>query len=188
MAKAKTSKSAEQIVSALKARLAGYQDSQTVCIGVNNAEVATYAQFYEYGWVQRVTPKQTGYFRRNYGMNLRVGTILNNPPRPFLRGTFKAEQTAWASALKKALVELGSTKAALTYVGAIAQEDVKQSLMSGGTKLEKFEERSDFTMAMLSSDYDDGQKLDGTGTLFRRTPGIRSGVLHRSITYWMKDK
>ena len=69
---------------------------------IDDPEVATYAAYNEFGWVQRVTPKQSVYLsgRLNYSVKkngfanapIKPGMTLSSSPRPFLRGTADAKK------------------------------------------------------------------------------------------------
>ena len=78
----------------------GNRAAKVVEVGVTDASIAEYAQYVEFGWVQRVTPKQSlflsGAIGRPVPMGdrgqpdfanaaIKPGVALVNPPRPFLR-------------------------------------------------------------------------------------------------------
>ena len=83
-----------QIIEKLK-----QSQNMNVKVGIlDDPKTAKYASCVEYGWTQRVTPKQSYAFRAWWGINLRVGTVISSPPRPFLRGTLYANEFNWAYA------------------------------------------------------------------------------------------
>lgn len=135
----------------------GNRAAKVVEVGVTDASIAEYAQYVEFGWAQRVTPKQSLFLSGAIGRPvplsnrgrpdfskaaIKPGTALVNPPRPFLRGTLVAEQEKWKGVLKKALRGLQDPASALTVLGTVAAQDVQATIASGGTTKEKFQERA----------------------------------------------
>ena len=83
----------EQVCQKLQAHVQQQLNSaQKVEVGIiDDAEVATYASYVEFGWVQRVTAKQAGWFiGQGVDHPPKVGSALVNPARPFLRATAAA--------------------------------------------------------------------------------------------------
>ena len=121
----------------------------TVAVGVlGDPEVATYASYNEFGWVQRVTPKQAFFLNKTYGLTLNPGYTLMSPPRPFLRSTARDSAKDWAKALGEGIRLLGPEKIedALLMMGRQAQVDVQKTIKNAGTDKEKFPLRSPMTM------------------------------------------
>lgn len=186
----KATKAAERIKAAAK-KTGGMQ---YVDIGLKGSELATIAQYLEYGWAQTVTPKQSGFFLARYGLDILPGMHLVNPPRPFLRGTAQAEGPQW-SKLFQAVVKargLFAMPDALLFVGERAQQDVMQTIATGGTSKQDFPPRSELTMTMygLDEQYTESgneRERDGTGGQDREQALYKTGKLHKSIGYWLRN-
>ena len=159
-------------------------------IGLKDQKMATIASYLEFGWVQTVTRKQFGYFAQNYGMAIPPGSHLVNPPRPFLRGTLAAEGHNWSKLFKAVIKARGleAVQTGLLMVGERAQQDVMQTINNNGTSRYKFPDRSPMTMALYALDSSEVAKRDGTGGQDRRQALVKTGVLHKSIGYWLRDK
>ena len=71
---------------------------------------------------------------------------------------------------------------ALNAVGMIASDDVRQTLINGGTSLEQFEGRADLTMALYGLQAS-GKQTDGTGNIQGEKPLVKTGALLNSIGY-----
>lgn len=166
--------------------LSSLSEATNVHIGIiDDAEIATYAAYQEYGWVQRVTQKQSNWFSRQGIRNPpKAGASLVSPPRPFLRGTLKAENKKWLRVYENAIKAYGVLDAskALNAVGMIASDDVRQTLINGGTSLEQFEGRADLTMALYGLQAS-GKQTDGTGNIQGEKPLVKTGALLNSIGY-----
>ena len=179
----------DSIVSMLKTeggqhvRVGVLEGAQTVD-GKPMAEIATYL---EYGWVQRITKAQAGYFRHTYGIGLHPGGTLNLPPRPFFRGTFAAEYKKWAQLGGKAVFHYNSLTKALQLVGMTAQGDIQATIRNGGTSTEKFPRRSPMTMEILRKNAEGhearGKNVSGGGASATDQPLILSGRLLNSISF-----
>lgn len=188
-----TMKSAKA-VERIKATAKKNGGKQYVDIGLKGAELATIASYLEYGWVQTVTPKQYGFFLARYGLAIPPGAHLVNPPRPFLRGTAQAEGPQW-SKLFQAVVKargLFAMPDALLVVGERAQQDVMQTIATGGTSKQDFPPRSELTMTMygLDEQYTESgnkRKRDGSGGQDREQALYKTGRLHKSIGYWLRN-
>lgn len=74
---------------------------------IDNPEIAQYAVYNGYGWVQRVTPRQAGFFRHNFGINLKPNNTLMSPPRPFFRATIRAKRREWEETMSKSIKSVG---------------------------------------------------------------------------------
>ena len=81
-------------------------------IGITDPEVATYATYNEYGWVQRTTKKQTGYFLRNFGIMLKPGTPLSSRGRH--RSTFRRRSETTARAVRSSPTARSSRRCSTT--------------------------------------------------------------------------
>lgn len=171
------------------------QACRTVCTvgikdmkGANGVSTQEYSTYLEYGWVQRVTTKQAGYLRGTSGVNVPVGAVLSNPPRPFFRGTRDAEGEKWIKVLKNAVAHyqtgdiFTAHEKALNFIGLLATQDIQQTLINGGTSKMKFAKRSPLTMAILSARAN-GHQSDGSGTTASAQAGNLSGMLVKSIGF-----
>lgn len=156
--------------------------------GADGVSTQEYSVYLEYGWVQKVTPKQAGYLRHASGINVPVGATLSNPPRPFFRGTKDAEGEKWLKILKNAVAHyqiddiFTAHEKALNLIGLLATQDIQETLVSGGTKKMKFAKRSPLTMAILKAKAN-GHQSDGTGTTASAQSGNLSGMLVKSIGF-----
>ena len=177
----------------------GNRAAKVVEVGVTDASIAEYAQYVEFGWAQRVTPKQSlflsGAIERPVPLSDRgrpafSRTALLNPPRPFLRGTLVAEQEKWKGVLKKALQGLQDPASALTVLGTVAAQDVQATIASGGTTKEKFQERAPLTMELYAAQ-SAGRKTGGKNHSSKASsattqPMVLSGALLHSIAFEVK--
>ena len=172
---------------------------------MTDASIAEYAQYVEFGWVQRVTPKQSlflsGAIGRPVPMGdrgqpdfanpaIKPGVALVNPPRPFLRGTLVAEQEKWKAVLKKALAGMKDPSTALAVLGTVAAQDVQATIASGGTSKEKFPERAPLTMELYAAQ-SAGRKTGGKNHSSKASsattqPMVLSGALLHSISFEVK--
>lgn len=133
------------------------QKQSKVNIGVTG-EASKYAEYIEFGWVQRVTPRQAGWLSHNGAKGIRPGSTLNNPPRPFMRDTFNAYSDEWIKIGKnefnKTLKETKSYYLAcekfLKAVGSAGQVAITATIGSGGAEF-GFEKRSPLTLAIYQS-------------------------------------
>lgn len=178
----------ERLCEELRKRANAAAGRKAIRVGITKEDVVDYARYVEFGWVQSVTSKQRGFF---IGAGVypppNVGTSLVNPPRPFLRGTVKAEEKKWQRILQNALAKTGDPVKALDTVGAIAVNDVMNAIASGGTSKEKFERRSPLTMAMLEASAKDhkasGKNVAGKSNSNTDKPLVLTGRLLNSIGY-----
>lgn len=153
--------------------------------GVSMAQIA---QWLERGWAQHITAKQAGYFRANFGMNLKVNNVLYMPPRPFLTLTAKKNMSAWLNLYKRA-VSKGkmSPLDALSLTARTAQEDVRQTIINGGVGGVRFAERSPMTMN-LYRERTQGKKTEAGAGMTTTKPLFATGALFNSIAYLIKKK
>lgn len=130
--------------------------NRTVQVGVLDPNIARYATYVEYGWVQRATEKQARYLNAARGKfatrHVKAGTALVNPPRPFLRSTFEAEYPKWQRLLRNHLKKDWNVTNALVTVGERAANDIKATIRNGGTSKEQFDRRAPLTMELLKAD------------------------------------
>jgi hypothetical protein len=171
-------------------------------VGVADASIASYATYVEYGWVQRVTGKQSLFLsnaigkpvpRREDGKPnfqaaaIKPGMALVNPPRPFLRDTMAAEAPKWRKTAKKALHKTLDKERALAILGRQAADDVRMTITSGGTSKEKFPERSSLTLELYRQKAEaKGRKGKGGGNLTTAKPLVLTGKLLNSIGFEVK--
>ena len=109
--------------------------------GTPTSEIALYL---EYGWVQRVTAKQTGFF---WGHGLNVRNTLNMPPRPTFAYTAKRNHDKCEFVLSP----LATALKALNTVCLVAQSDVQETITTNGHGT--FAPRAPLTIAMYSAPY-----------------------------------
>lgn len=159
-------------------------------VGITDPAVAEYATYVEFGWVQRVTPKQSLFFAgRGVSHPPKAGNSLVNPARPFFRGTIAQRAEHWNKLLKKYVKANGidSLQSGLMLAAQEAQADIVETItrgqvVGGG---ETFAERSNLTMELYANESADKSK-DGTGTVDTRKPLEKSGDLVRSIGWRFK--
>lgn len=178
--------SIEQVVLKLQERIEQQlEGASCVEVGVLDAEIAAYARFVEYGWVQRVTKKQAWWFRHQ-GIKHppKEGGSLVNPARPFMRSTVAACSKEWADLFARAIKKQGleNIEAALSLVGIKASEDIKKTLVNGGTKLDTFDRRAGLTMELYEREAH-GHQSDGSGNLHTDKPLVKTGSLLNAISY-----
>lgn len=155
---------------------------QYVKVGISDPEVATYASYIEYGWVQRVTPKQAKYLQYAGAGDIKAGATLINPPRPIFGATFSAEKNKWAKLVAKSLPKT-DVLTTLKRLGLQAQNDLVMTIANGGTSKEQFAPRADMTMALYKKAAE-GHRTNGTkGNFKERKPLVYSGALLNSIGY-----
>lgn len=157
---------------------------KSVLVGIDDkSDVAEYAKYVEYGWVQRVTEKQSRYLAGVLGGSAPApGSSLVNPPRPFLRGTFSAERKKWKDVMQNSLArDLFNFDLALIRVGMVAAEDIRETIVKGGTSKQKFPKRSSLTMAFYQALKGDRKGEGGNSDTDK--PLVLSGSLLNAITY-----
>lgn len=162
--------------------------NRTVQVGVLDPNVAQYATYVEYGWVQRATEKQARYLNAARGKlasrRVKAGSALVNPPRPFLRGTFEAEYPKWQKLMRKALSADWDAGKALSLVGRTATEDIRQTIVKGGTSKQQFDRRAPLTMELLKADANSkGVKSEKGSASATDKPLQVSGALLNSIAF-----
>lgn len=166
------------------------QGAKEVEIGVTDRAIATYATYTEFGWVQRVTRKQKYWFiQQGVSQPPDEGASLVNPPRPFLRGTLRAEGDKWMNTLAQALRTGRAPYDALRITGTQAAQDVRTTIETGGTRLEKFADRAPMTMELIKPSKEKTRKRKGqtdTALATREQPLMLTGNLRRSISFQVK--
>lgn len=179
-------KSLAQVVLELQERVEQQMGQVTaVEVGVLDAEIATYASFVEFGWAQRVTPKQARWFiHQGVAHPPKTGSALINPARPFMRSTVAACSKEWANLFARAIKKQGieNIKAALSLVGMQASADIRQTLVDGGTKLDTFDRRAKLTMELYEREAK-GHASDGSGNMHTDKPLVKTGSLLNAIGY-----
>lgn len=147
--------------------------TKVVTVGVrdlkNSSGTSTqeYANYLEFGWVQKVTGPQSRYLTSVSGKKIPPGATLMNPPRPFFRGTVDAEGDKWIKYLKNAVTHYSienivtAHQKALSLVGLIAQQDIQHTLANGGPNGSPFPQRAPLTMAIYEAK-SRNHKKDGT--------------------------
>lgn len=161
--------------------------------GTPTSEVALYL---EYGWVQRVTAKQTGFF---WGHGLNVHNTLNLPPRPTFAYTAKRNHDKWEKLGAKVLGSsefvlkpLATALRALNTVCLVAQSDVQETITTNGHG--SFAPRSPLTIAMYSAPYwgsasgevHNKRNASAKNTSMSTKALVYKGDFLRSITYEIK--
>ena len=190
----KLSSTAQSIASQIEKKAAEYAKKRYVMVGINDRDgvkrygdgptnLATVAQYLEYGWVQVTTRNQQRYFFGPKGIGMPVGSVLFMPPRPFLRATLRHRATDWAQVFGNAMqANQGDLELALAMVGIQAKDDIQQTIIDAGIDGEEFPRRSPLTQALYEI-YNEGHKTDGTGNLMGDKPLVRSGLLLDSIHF-----
>lgn len=163
------------------------KEPMSVNVGIiNNPQVAKYAAYLEYGWVQTVTGKQAKWFRAQLGDDApKRGSVLIMPPRPIFAATKRACGDKWANYVKTAISTSNGrvdTEKLLAAVGTIAAGDIRNTIAHNGTADERFADRAPLTLALLSKQAE-GHRTDGSGSLSRSQALVRSHALINSIHY-----
>ena len=161
--------------------------------GTPTSEIALYL---EYGWVQRVTAKQTGFF---WGHGLNVHNTLNLPPRPTFAYTAKRNHDKWEKLGAKVLGSsefvlkpLATAIRALNTVCLVAQSDVQETITTNGHG--SFAPRAPLTIAMYSGGYwssasgevRNKRNVSAKNTSMSARALVYKGDFLRSITYEIK--
>ena len=170
----------QQIMERLK-----QSQNMNVKVGIlDDPDTARYASCVEYGWTQRVTRNQSRAFAAWWGIHMRVGAVISNPPRPFLRGTLYAYEHQWAVIGVNSLIRSQwNMEIALATVGQIAGQQVQATIAGGGIDAQgmSFPIRSEFTMRVYANR--DNGRSDGTGNINTTKPMVLTGKMLGSITY-----
>ena len=194
----------------LKRLLNKVPERVTAKVGIiDNPDVARYAVFNEYGWVQRVTGAQSLFLRGALGQPvptvggkpqwssaaIKPGSTLMSPPRPFLRATARDCSADWQKQARQILEAVGPLGAeqAVLHMARQAQVDVQETIRNNGTAKEKFPDRSPLTLALYESW--DGvsskgrkRKISGDSGSKRSQALIKTGTLLGAIGYQVEKK
>lgn len=161
---------------------------QHVNVGVNNnSEIATYATYLEYGWVQTVTARQEAFFRATIDPKNapHTGSTLVMPARPTFHSTVLANSNKWVNIARFTMKNTQgpyNSAVILATVGAVAMSDIKATIAQGGNTKQTFAERSDLTMLMLQYRAETTGHKAGGNTATRK-PLVLTGNFLNSITY-----
>lgn len=168
--------------------------SHKVSIGIKDirtpSKISTqeYSVYFEFGWTQKASVAMAKYLTAASGEEVKPGSTLMSPPRPFFRGTIDEEGDKWVKFLKNAVrhysVEhvLAAHLMALDLVGLKVQQDIQHTLANGGTRGQKFPQRSPLTMAIYKA-MTEGHKTDGSGNYSTTKPGVVLKNLLHSVAY-----
>ena len=184
------------LLSEIQKKAEQYSKARYVNVGITSDEgikkygdgptnLATIAQYLEYGWVQVVTRKQSGWFFGKHNLGVPPGSVLFMPPRPFLRATLRHKATDWVEVAKQAYATYnGDLEKVLAYVGSQAVMDIQNTIRDGGVDGEQFPRRSPLTMALYEIYRQNGKhRGDGTGGSYGDKPLYNTGLLHGSIKF-----
>lgn len=164
-------------------------------VGIIDApNIATYAAYNEFGWVQQVTNKQQWWFR---GWRIKnppkEGNALMSPPRPFLRGTAEAKKDEWRDLIAEGISTLGlqALPQIIEDTARQAQVDVQETIKNNGTDKEKFPARSPLTLELYKAKYGTTakgrpRKIEPDSGAAREQALFLSGALLQSIGYEIK--
>lgn len=161
---------------------------------IDNPEIATYAAYNEFGWVQRTTPKQRHFLAKEFDVHLKEGTVLLNPPRPFLRATASANSDDWGKTFAEALKNLGikNFQQAAKLMARQAQADIQETIRNNGTKNEQFPDRSGMTAKIY--EVKDARTAKGRKRKRERDSGsasekalVKTGALLSAIGYEIEE-
>lgn len=170
---------------------------------IDDPEVATYAAYNEFGWVQRVTPKQAVYLsgRLNFSVKqngfakapIKPGMTLSSPPRPFLRGTADAKKEEWRDLIAQGIKTIGVQQLPkiIELVARQAQADVQETIKNNGTEKQKFPDRSSLTKKLYEGGFATtssgrSRKIESDSGAGRDKALFLSGTLLQSIGYEIK--
>lgn len=161
---------------------------------IDNPEIATYGAYNEFGWVQRTTPKQRRFLGKEFDVHLKKGTILMNPPRPFLRATASAKSEDWSEIFSESLKRLGikNFRQAAKIMARQAQADVQLTIRNNGTDQEPFPDRSGMTAKIYA--VKDERTAKGKKRKRERDSGsasekalVKTGALLSAIGYEIEE-
>lgn len=157
--------------------------------GIPVSEVATYL---EYGWVQSVSDRQSGWFTAHGFGNIRPGATLNMPPRPIFEYTSTTYSKEWVKLGSDYLKGIGiepykKIMQALEAVGLAAQQDLVNTINTNGDG--SFAPRSAVTMALYSmAAAEGGHRIRGENQTTTDKALYKSGILAGSIIYNIVNK
>lgn len=170
---------------------------------IDDPEVATYAAYNEFGWVQQVTRKQSAFLSGVLGYDVKSrgfenapfkpGNTLSSPPRPFLRGTASAKKDEWRDMIAEGISTLGvkALPQIMELTARQAQVDVQETIKNNGTDKEKFPARSPVTLELYKAMYGTTakgrpRKIESDSGMAREQALFLSGTLLQSIGYEIK--
>lgn len=128
--------------------------------------VAQYAAYNEFGTVIPVTGKMKGFFRHQFGVNLKKQVIVI-PARPFMRRTLENHRQAWVNGVAALLKESRSPEDTLEHVGRRMADDIQAQIMSN------MEPENSVLTKKIKNEQESGR----AGTL------VNTGTLVRAISY-----
>lgn len=100
-------------------------------VNLPSSPLMVYAPVQEFGGQIPVTDKMRGYLGAVFGIHLKKNTkVINIPPRPFLRTTYKNNKRKWFHHLCKALIAGRNPQDALELVAIEAKADVVDQIRS----------------------------------------------------------
>lgn len=160
---------------------------KSVLIGITDPEIATYATYQEFGWVQRVTKAQHRFLGSIVGFDNapKVGGSLVLQPRPFMRGTMEAKAGEWFEKFGAYLETYGleNLEDALAFVGQEATQDIQNSIENNGVDGgERFFERKPLTMAIYSALYKN-KRTDAESGVTRRQALVKTGAMRTAVHF-----
>lgn len=152
----------------------------------SKVNLATVASFLHAGWVQRVTPKQSGYLGAAFGVHVKPGNALVLPPRPFILAPFLADQNKIQKIIANRLqIRQGfPLQEALVAAGAVLAGDMQQGIKQGGFAGTKYEPRSPMTKEINAAKSSrKGKKAEASSGYGRNEPLLVQGTLLNAINY-----
>ena len=107
------------------------------------------------------------------------------PPRPIFGATKREHANKWLNLVRASITSAHGRiddERILARVGAVAAQDIKDTIAHNGTQSEKFANRSSLTLALLAESAS-GHRTDATGGSSRAQALVRTGALIGSIGY-----
>lgn len=160
---------------------------KSVLIGITDPDIAPYATYLEFGWVQRVTKAQHRFLGRIVGFDNapRVGGSLVLQPRPFMRSTMEAKAGEWFAKFGAYLKTYGveNLEDALAFIGQEATQDIQTTIENNGPDGgEDFPERKPLTMAIYSALYKN-KRTDAESGVTRRKALVKTGAMRTAVHF-----
>lgn len=160
---------------------------KSVLIGITDQDIAPYATYLEFGWVQRVTKAQHRFLGRIVGFDNapRVGGSLVLQPRPFMRSTMEAKAGEWMAKFSGYLKTYGieNLEDALAFIGQEATQDIQTTIENNGPDGgEDFPERKPLTMAIYSALYKN-KRTDAESGVTRRKALVKTGSMRTAVHF-----
>lgn len=158
------------------------KNAKEVRVGIDNANIAEYATYIEFGWKKTITGKQKVFLSAVSGLDISWGAKLVCEPRPFFRATFAYYNRQWTKLFAKNVVALG-VEQALKFVGSAIQTSLQDTISDGGTPGQKFALRKPLTMRIYANEAAN-HKTDGTPGKYATTqPLVLSSHLLEHIAF-----